>query len=62
MELLVMSDNFSPYPLNIDAVEIFNICYLVFKGVLNPNFRPFSFELQKNRFFKINFYLGFRVL
>jgi len=33
-----------------------------FKGVLNPNFLPFSFELKKNRFFEINFDLGFRVL
>jgi len=32
------------------------------KGVLNPNFRPFSIELKKIRFFKINFYLGFRGL
>jgi len=33
------------------------------KGVLNPIFRPFSFELnKKNRFFKMNFDLGFRVL
>jgi len=30
--------------------------------VLNPNFRPFSFELKKIRFFKINFDFGFRVL
>jgi len=41
--------------------------YSKFKGVLNPNFRPFSFELKKIRFFKINFFkinfdLGFRVL
>jgi len=32
------------------------------KGVLNLNFRPFSFELNKNRFFKMNFELGFRDL
>jgi len=32
------------------------------KGVLNPNFRLISFELNKNKFFKINFNLGFRVL
>jgi len=32
------------------------------KGILNPNFRPFSFELNKNRFFKMNFDLVFRVL
>jgi len=32
------------------------------KGVLNPNFRPVSFELKKYRFFEINFDLGFRVL
>jgi len=34
----------------------------IFKGVLNPNFRPFSFKLKKLRFFEINFDLGFRVL
>jgi len=34
----------------------------VVKGILNPNFRPFSFELKKIRFFEINFALGFRVL
>jgi len=42
------------------------ICFytipLMFKGVLNFNFRPFSFELRKIRFFVINFDLGFRVL
>jgi len=32
------------------------------KEVLNSNFRPFSLELKKIRFFKINFDLGFRVL
>jgi len=32
------------------------------KGVLKPNFRPFSSELKKIRLFKINFDLGFRVL
>jgi len=32
------------------------------KGVLNPNFQTFSFELKKIRFSKINFDLGFRVL
>jgi len=32
------------------------------KGVLNPNFRPFSFELKKIRFFEVNFDLDFRVL
>jgi len=32
------------------------------KRVLNSNFRPFSFELKKIRFFEINFDLGFRVL
>jgi len=32
------------------------------KGVLNPNFRPYNFELNKNRFFKMNFDLGFKVL
>jgi len=31
------------------------------KGGLNPNFQPFSFELRKNRFFEMNFDLGFRV-
>jgi len=25
-----------------------NVKLVVFKGVLNPNFRPFSFELKKN--------------
>jgi len=34
----------------------------IVKGVLNPNIRPFSFELNKNIYFKINFDLGFRVL
>jgi len=34
----------------------------LFKGVFNPNFRPFSFELKKLRFFEINFELGFKVL
>jgi len=28
------------------------------KGVLNPNFWPFSFEMRKIRYFKINFELG----
>jgi len=33
------------------------------EGVLNHNFRPFSFELNKKKFFiKMNFDLGFRVL
>jgi len=32
------------------------------KGVLNPNFLPFSFELKKLRFFEINFELGSRFL
>jgi len=32
------------------------------KGVLNPNYRPFSFKMKKFRFFTINFNLGFRVL
>jgi len=32
------------------------------KGVLNPNFRPISFELKKIRLLEINFDLGFRVL
>jgi len=32
------------------------------KGVLNPNFQTFRFELKKIRFFEINFDLGFRVL
>jgi len=32
------------------------------KGVLNPNFRLFSLELKKIRFFKVYFDLGFRVL
>jgi len=32
------------------------------KGVLNPKFRPFSFELKKIRFFEINLDLCFRVL
>jgi len=35
---------------------------LAIKGVLNPNFRPFSFELKKIGLFEINFDLGFRVL
>jgi len=35
---------------------------LLVKRVLNPNFRPFSFELKKIRFFEINFGLGFRVM
>jgi len=38
------------------------VVYADIKGALNPNFRSFSFELNKNRFFKINFDLGFRVL
>jgi len=33
-----------------------------FKGVLNPNFRPFSYELKKIRLFEMNYDLGFRVL
>jgi len=33
-----------------------------FKGVLDPNFRPFSFELKKIKLFKISFELGFKVL
>jgi len=36
--------------------------HVLFKRVLNPNFRPFSFGLNKNRFFKINFDLGFIIL
>jgi len=34
----------------------------VFKGVLNPNFRLFSFEFKKIRLFEIYFDQGFRVL
>jgi len=40
----------------------FKFSELCIKGVLNPNFRPCSFELKKVRFFKMNFDLGFRVL
>jgi len=32
------------------------------KGVLNPNFRPISFELKKKKYFKINFNLDLRVM
>jgi len=39
-----------------------NAIYCDVKGILNPNFRPFSFELKKKRFFKMNFDLGFKVL
>jgi len=45
--------------------HLFNFHNMRVKGVLNPNYRPFSLEfseLNKNRFFKMNFYLGFRVL
>jgi len=40
------------------------IMIIIIKGILNLNFRPFSFELKKKkiRFFEINFNLGFRVL
>jgi len=37
-------------------------CILKLKGVLNPNFQPFSFKLKKIRFFELNFDLGFSVL
>jgi len=30
------------------------------KGVLNPNFRPCSFEFNKNRLFKMKFDLSFK--
>jgi len=36
--------------------------FALFKGVLHPNFQPFSFELNKKWIFKITFDLGFRVL
>jgi len=42
---------------SLKLIEILSV-----KGVLNPSFWPFSFELNKNRFFKMNFDLGFRVL
>jgi len=29
--------------------------HFVLKGMLDSNFRPITFELNKNRFFKINF-------
>jgi len=35
----------------IEAV-LFLIKKIVLKGILNPNFRPFSYELDKNRFLK----------
>jgi len=35
---------------------------LAVKGVLNPNFRPFNFELKKKKIFKMNFDLSFKVL
>jgi len=48
----------------IDRASKHDLCdVMIIKGVLNPNFLPFSFELnKKNRFFEINFDLGFRVL
>jgi len=36
------------------------LTFLYFKGVLNPNFRSFSFELNKKYIFKMNFDLGFK--
>jgi len=35
------------------------IIFAAIKGVLNPNFRPFSFELNKNRFKKNEFWYRF---
>jgi len=48
--------------LNEHKVNIYYFLLLteMLKGVLNPNFRSFSFELEKNKFFKINFDLGRR--
>jgi len=44
------------------SYRLFRVSGKPIKGVLNLNFRPFSFELKKKRFLKINFDLGFRVL
>jgi len=33
---------------------------MTLKGVLNPNFQTFRFELKKKKIFKINFDLGFK--
>jgi len=37
--------------LLIEIVIVHRSLFLLFKGVLNPNCRPFSFKLKKKRFF-----------
>jgi len=49
-------------PISQQVKSQVNKFQLKLKGVLNPNFRPFNFELKKNGFFGINFDLGFKVL